>query len=340
MVAAGGTGGHILPALALAEEMRRRGHGVCWVGRENGLEATIVRARDIEFEAIPAAGFSGRSPVEQAAWPFTTARGCLRSLGILRRRTPDAVVAAGGYVGVGPLSAAWLTGVPYFLIEQNRIPGRATRAFAPGARRVLLGFPAAVDMHADTVVTGNPLRPEVVADGRTDDGRTVLVLGGSQGARALNLAALDAAGVLMSVRFILLTGRRDFDLVRSQVRTNNIELVDYTDRPHELYRRATIAVSRAGGMVLSELAAFGIPAILIPYPHATDRHQEANAQYLTSLGAASTLDQYRLSGLVSEIKLLLADAERRQRMSDAARAAARPDAAAAAAGEIEKCLAA
>lgn len=339
MVAAGGTGGHILPAFTLAHEMIQRGHDVFWVGRANGMEAGIVRARGIEFEPIPAAGFSGKSLTQKAVWPVTMARGCARSLDVVRRRVPDAVVAAGGYVSAGPLAAAWLSGVPYFLLEQNRVPGRVTRLFAPGARRVLLAFPTVAELRARTVVTGNPLRPEIVEDGRSDDGRTVLVLGGSLGARPLNLAALDAANVLTGVRFVLLTGRRDFDLVRSHVHTNNIELVDYTDRPHELYRRATVAVTRAGGMVLSELSAFGIPAILVPFPHATDRHQEANAQYFTSLGAASTLDQYRLSGLVSEIKLLLDDGERRQRMSDAARKVARPAAAAAAAGEIEKCLA-
>ena len=188
-------------------------------------------------------------------------------------------------------------------------------------------------------MTGNPLRPEIVADGRADDGRTVLVLGGSLGARALSFAALDAASVLTGTRFILLTGRRDFDMVRSVARGGNVELVDFTDRPHELYRRATVAVSRAGGMAVSELAAFGIPAILVPFPHATDRHQEANAQYLASLGAASTMDECRLSGLSSELKLLLDDEGRRQRMSDAARRAAKPDAAVAAAEEIERCLA-
>lgn len=339
LFAAGGTGGHILPALTLAEELRRRGHEVCWAGRADGMEAGLVRARDIEFEPVPAAGLAGRSLPRKAAWPFVMTRGLAASLALLGRRAPDAVVAAGGYVGAGPLAAARLRGVPYFLLEQNRIPGRVTRLFAPRARRVMLAFPTLAPLKADALVTGNPLRPEIVTDGRVDDGRTVLVLGGSLGARALSLAALDAADVLTGIRFILLTGRRDFDLVRSQLRTGNVELVDFTDRPHELYRRATVAVSRAGGMVLSELVAFGIPAILVPYPHATDRHQEANAQYLASLGAASILDQHRLSGFTSELKRLLDDEGRRRRMSDAARKAARPDAATVIAGEIEKCLA-
>jgi UDP-N-acetylglucosamine--N-acetylmuramyl-(pentapeptide) pyrophosphoryl-undecaprenol N-acetylglucosamine transferase len=339
LVAAGGTGGHILPALALASELMKAGDEVTWLGRADGMEAELVERRGIGLRPVPAARLPGRRLHRVPAWCITSLRG-VAAAGSAMRPRPDALVAAGGYVSAAPLAAAWFRRVPYFLLEQNRVPGRVTRLFAPGARRTFLGFPTVTRLPGDSEVAGNPLRPGPAAGLRADDGRTVLVLGGSLGARALNLAALDAAAALTNLRFIILAGRRDHALVKARVRSANCELVEFTDRPEELYRQATIAVSRAGGMVLSELVASGIPAILVPYPHATDRHQEANAEWLASNGAAITLDQNHLSGLTVLIRGLIDDAPRRSRMEAAARELARPDAAATIARRIRECSAA
>ena len=338
MLAAGGTGGHIFPALALALELMRRGVEVLWVGRGRGLEAGIALKHGFAFEPVPAAGFVGKGLWARFVWPWVLLAGTIRSLGLLLSRAPDAVVAAGGYVGAAPLLAARFLGRAFFLLEQNRIPGRVTRFFSGRAERCFYAFPPAGEAGPGSVVTGNPLRAEIASDRRCDDGRTVLVLGGSGGARALNLAALDAAAALTELNFIILTGRRDYELVRSKVRSNNCELVEFSDKPGELYSRATIAISRAGGMVLSELVACGIPAILIPFPHAADRHQDANAQYVASAGAAITLDQDRLSGLASLLGSLMKDSERRRRMEQACREIARPEAAQAVADSIIETL--
>lgn len=338
MLAAGGTGGHVFPALAVALELTRRAVEVVWVGRENGIEAALARGRGFRFEPVPAAGLAGRKLNARLAWPGIFLAGFARSLRLLATTAPDAVVAAGGYVGAAPLLAAWVTGRSYFLLEQNRIPGRVTRIFSGRARECFFAFPPQGESKPNWTVTGNPLRDEIVSGRRRDDGRTVLVLGGSGGARTLNLAALDAASALTNLRFVILTGRRDYELVRSRVCSKNVELVEFTDRPNELYERATIAISRAGGMVLSELVAYGIPAILVPFPHAADRHQDANAQYLASLGAAIVLDQDRLSGLTSLIGTLFDDKARRDRMEQAGRGAARPDAARVVADRIESSL--
>ncbi|MBN2537413.1 UDP-N-acetylglucosamine--N-acetylmuramyl-(pentapeptide) pyrophosphoryl-undecaprenol N-acetylglucosamine transferase [candidate division WOR-3 bacterium] len=340
LVAAGGTGGHILPALALASELMKAGHDLCWLGRADGMEADLVKRAGFRFTPVPAARLPGRRLHRAPGWLAATLRGVAVSGAAIRDERADALVAAGGYVSVGPLVAARLQRLPYFLLEQNRRPGRVTRMFAPGARRVFCGFPPEPGLRADVEVTGNPLRPGPAAGQRADDGRTVLVLGGSLGARALSLAALDAAAALTNLRFTILTGHRDYALVKSRVRSANCELVEFTDRPEELYRQATIAVSRAGGMVLSELVASGIPAILVPYPHATDRHQDANAEWLASNGAAITLDQARLSGLTVTIRGLIDDDERRSRMSAAARRLALPGAGAAIAERMGECLAA
>jgi len=329
----------VFPALALASELMKLGAEVSWAGRGDSLEQAVAREHGFEFEPLPSAGLSGRSLAGKAAGAFQLARGTLRALGMLSRRLPDGLVAGGGYTSAPVLAAARLQRRPYFLLEQNCVPGRVTRLFAPAAREVYCAFPPARDLRARVQVVGNPLRPALAAGGRADDGRTVLVLGGSGGARALNLAALDTAATLSNCHFIILTGRRDYELVRSLVRSKNVETVEFTSQPELLYRRATLAVSRAGGLVLSELLSHGIPAILIPYPHATDGHQDANAQYLASIGAATVLDQNRLSGLTTLVGTLLGDEPRRQAMARSALAAARPDAGAVIAGRIVECLA-
>ncbi len=338
MLAAGGTGGHVFPALALASELMRRAVDVVWVGRRDGLEADLARSHGYEFEPVPAAGFVGKGIRARLAWPGVFSAGVVRSIGLVSRWAPDAVVATGGYVAAAPLVAARLAGRPFFLLEQNRVPGRVTRFFLAGARMCFFGFPPKGTAECyfgrkvgtcgtNVMVTGNPLRPEMSTLARHDDGKTVLVLGGSGGARALTFAALDTAAALANLHFIILTGRRDFELARSMRRSSNCELVEFTDRPSELYARATIAISRAGGMVLSELVAYGIPAILVPFPYAADRHQHANAEYLESVGAAINLDQSCLSGLTSLTGELMSDTGRRHRMEQACRAVARPDAA-------------
>lgn len=340
LLAAGGTGGHVYPALALAEELRTAGFDVRWSGRPDSLEARLAAQAGFDFEPLAAAGFFGKQVREKVKGAGLAAVGLFRALALLRRLRPTAVVGTGGFASATVLAAAALSGVTYFLLEQNCVPGRVTRIFARGARESFFGFPPAEGFKGRWRVTGSPLRRSIVADPRRiDDDRTVLVLGGSGGARALSTAALAAAAALPDVNFIVLAGRRDFAAFRSQA-GKNCEVVEYTDRPEELYRRATIAVSRAGGMVLSELVAFGIPAVLVPFPYATDRHQHANAAYLVAAGAAIKLDQDRLSGITAVIAELLADRARRELMAAAARGLARPDAARVIVERIKECLAA
>ncbi len=329
----------MFPALALAGELMRCGAELVWAG-VGGLEERVARDGGIRFERVPAAPLSGRGAADRLRWPGVLLRGLAASRRVMRRHRPDAVVAAGGYVSAAPLLWARLAGVPFFLLEQNRVPGRVTRAFAPAARECFLTFPLERPTGWRCAVTGSPLRPALAAGSRADDGRTVLVLGGSGGARALNLAALDAARALADLRFIVVTGRRDYELVKSRGTPDNCELVEFTEHPEELYHRATIAISRAGGMVLSELVAFGIPAILIPFQYATDNHQDANARHMVEAGAAIKLDQDHLSGITDSVRELMDDPQRRVRMSGAARRAARPDAARVVAERIMACSAA
>ena len=340
VLGAGGTGGHVFPALALGIEMKEMGVDVVWVGRESGLEHRVATDNGFAFEPVASAGFYGKSIGAKVVAAGKLCRGLFESIGLLRRVTPAGVVATGGFATAALLAATEFAGTPYFLLEQNCVPGRVTSFFAGKARETFLAFPSARSLPGASSVTGNPLRREFLNGERCDDGRTVLFIGGSLGAQALNVVALDTAAALTNLNFIIVTGQRDYDFVRSRVRSRNCEIVEFTSHPEELYRRATIAVSRAGGVVLSELVAFGIPAILVPFPYATDRHQDANAEYLASVGAASVLDQSRLSGLTSLVRALMDDVPRRRRMEDAARSVARPDAASVIAKRVKECLAA
>lgn len=343
VLGAGGTGGHVFPALALGIEMRDLGIDVVWTGRESGLENQVATEHGFAFAPLASAGFYGKGIGGKARAVGLLCRGLLQAISLLRRVAPGGVVATGGFATAALLAATEFAGTPYFLLEQNCIPGRVTGFFAARARESFLAFPSAKPFPGANCVTGNPLRRGMRGEGRgarEEDGKTVLFIGGSLGAQALNVAALDAAAALTNLSFIVLAGRRDYDFVRSRVSSKNCEIVEFTSHPEELYRRATIAVSRAGGVVLSELVAFGIPAILIPFPYATDRHQDANAEYLASVGAASVLDQSRLSGLTSLVRTLMDDAPRRRQMEAAARSIAKPDAASVIARRIQGCLAA
>lgn len=349
MIAAGGTGGHVFPALALGIELRDRGAAVVWAGRREGFEYEVAAEHRFAFEPLAATGFYGKGIgiKVRALWQLMV--GFWRALGLLDRVKPDGVVATGGFATAAVLGATRFGRTPMFLLEQNCIPGRVTRFFAPSATRSFLTFPTEKPYPGPSEVIGCPLRRDIVgwqAEATAGaepqaavEGNTVLVLGGSLGARALNEAAIAAAAALPQYHFVILSGRRDYVDIKERAASANCEVVEFTSHPEELYRRAAIAVSRAGGVVLSELLAFGVPGILVPYPFATDKHQDANARYLASVGAAFVLDEERLAELPSAIEGLMADEQRRRLMRSAARLVARPNAAAAIAERIIECLA-
>ncbi|MEO0069202.1 MAG: UDP-N-acetylglucosamine--N-acetylmuramyl-(pentapeptide) pyrophosphoryl-undecaprenol N-acetylglucosamine transferase [candidate division WOR-3 bacterium] len=338
---AGGTGGHIFPALALARELAQREVKVFWAGSAEGMEKDIVEKNGFEFCEIKTNSRRLKAKGKVLKKLFTLQYALFTMLNgfkVLDRINPQGIIATGSYAASGILFAGLLQRRSFFLLEQNRIPGRVTRFFAPFARESFLTFPPEGGFPGRYQMVGTPLREEILRVKREDDGKTVLVLGGSQGARALNLAGLDMAATLPNYHFIILTGRRDYQICKALIRSKNCELVEWTDHPEELYQKATIAVSRAGGLVISELLSLGIPAILVPYPYATSGHQEANARYLESLGAAIVLRENQLSGLVSLVQTLLGDEKRRKEMAMRAKAAARPDAAQVITERILQCL--
>ena len=337
MILAGGTGGHVYPALAVARELLAQGHEVAWMGTRNGLEARVVPAAGIPVHWLSVAGLRGKGWRSTLGAPFMLVKACLQARGILRAYRPEVVLGMGGFVsGPGGLMA-WLGGIPLVLHEQNRVPGTTNRLLAKRARVVLEAFPESFPARNGARWTGNPLRREISALHGTRQGAPhrplrLLVVGGSLGAKALNETVPEAVartGLALEIRHQ--TGAAmQAGTAEHYARLGIDARVDaYVEDMAEAYSWADLAVCRAGAMTLSELSAAGLPAILIPYPHAIDDHQTRNAQYLADADAAILLPQTELTAdhLAAVLGGLLAEPGRLSGMAVRTAALARPEAA-------------
>lgn len=342
VVAGGGTGGHVYPALALARALVARGHPagtIRFVGARRGLEASAVPASGFDVELMPGRGLQRRLTVAnlRAAWEALVA--LVASFRLLGRWRPRVVVGFGGYASLPCLVAARLRRLPTVVHEQNAAPGLANRL------AVRMGARAAVALEGTPLrgatVTGNPVRPEIVAVERDPDPdrATVVFVGGSLGARRLNQAALglyDRWRRRTDRAVVHVSGRRDHDDCRVSLEglrrpgdALRYDLVGYEEHMERLYARAAVVVCRAGALTVAELAASGTPAVLVPLPGAPGDHQARNARAMVDAGAAvlvtdADCDAPRLDTEVGE---LLARPDRLATMGSAARAMARPDAA-------------
>lgn len=339
LVMAGGTGGHVFPGLAVAASLRAQGIPVVWLGAEGGMEQTLVPKHDLPFEAIHVSGVRGKGWAKKLRLPLDLARAFWQARRVLKRLQPRSVLSMGGYAaGPGGLAAWWLRR-PLVVHEQNSIPGMTNRALAKLAQRVYTGFPTAFSGRGRWV--GNPVRSAIAAlppPGERMAGRSgplkLLVIGGSQGAAALNRLLPQALSQIPADQRPQVwhqCGQRLYDDALLGYRKAGIEarVVPFIDDMAAAYAWADICLCRAGALTLAELTAAGLGALLVPYPHAVDDHQTANARWLTEVGAAelmpeSTLDAgvlaERLQGLAGDRASLVA-------MAEAARAQARVDAA-------------
>lgn len=337
VIMAGGTGGHVYPALAVAEDLRARGCKVTWLGTLQGLEGRVVPAAGFTLDPVTVAGIRGKAWYRRLAGPFILILACAQALRIFRRRRPDVVLGMGGFVsGPGGLMAR-LLGVPLVIHEQNRIPGTTNRWLAKTANKVLEAFPGAFAPEVGAECTGNPLRRALAQcrerrQRRRDEPLRVLVLGGSQGAKVLNDIVPEAAAKLnfpLEIRHQ--TGAAMRDDTASKYREAEVAAtVDaFIDDMSGAYQWADVAVCRAGAMTVSELAAAGLPAILVPYPYAIDDHQTANARLLADLGGAVCVPQARLDAnrLAAELCGFGVDPDRLRVMAERIRSLARRDAA-------------
>jgi UDP-N-acetylglucosamine--N-acetylmuramyl-(pentapeptide) pyrophosphoryl-undecaprenol N-acetylglucosamine transferase len=333
LIAAGGTAGHVLPALAVAEALRERGASVTFAGRPDSVEAQHVADAGFPFDPFRIAGFQRRAGAQLARALGMAAAAPLACLRILRRRRPDVVLGAGGYVGGPMVLAAGLLRVPAALTEADAHLGLANRLAAPFATRVFCAFPLE-GLDGDKYrVVGRPIparsRPLPPEEARRRfelpaEGPVVLVFGGSQGARRLNEAAMEAWRA-DGPTVLHLAGERDFPSLAAGVSRPGYRLLAFTDDFGAALSAADLVVARAGGSVW-EVAAAGKPALLVPYPHATADHQTKNARYFQRGGGAIVVPEDELD-LRRQGGELLAEPERLVRMGEAMRALARPDAA-------------
>jgi UDP-N-acetylglucosamine--N-acetylmuramyl-(pentapeptide) pyrophosphoryl-undecaprenol N-acetylglucosamine transferase len=340
VIAAGGTAGHVVPALAVADALRERAAEVEFAGGERA-EAELVPAAGYALHRLPVAGIDRRHPLRAAHAVLLALRASGRARRLLRELHADAVLGGGGYVA-GPVGlAARSLGLPLVLTEADSHLGVANRLLAPLAQRVFLAFPIEGRDGDRYVVSGRPLP---ATTGRTDrvearrrfglpeEGPCLLVFGGSLGALRLNEAALEAFGAHAPCAVLHVSGRRDYELLRRRLdelgTPAHYRLEPYVQPFSEALAAADLALARAGGSVL-ELAATGLPAILVPYPHATGDHQTHNARHMERAGAAVVVADHELDGprLAQEVGALLSAPERLAAMGAAAARAARPDAA-------------
>jgi len=339
VVAGGGTGGHLFPGIALAETLVGRGGRVTFVGTAAGIEVRAVPAAGFPLRLIPGAQVRGGGAARVVRGVAATAAGVARALGLLGELRPDLVVGVGGYASVAMVVAAKLRRLPIVLLEQNTVPGVASRTLGRLADRVCLGFAEAASYFpaGRATHTGNPVRAAVLATpARADPKPGLLVFGGSQGARRLNDAMLDAAerfGPLVhGIRLTHQTGTTDAERVTAGYARLGVAagVAAFVTDMGSAYARADVVVARSGAMSCAEITARGLPAILVPYPHAADDHQRVNAEVLVRAGAAQMILDRDLDGarLETALRPLLDDAGARARMASAARAVGRPDAAA------------
>lgn len=340
LLAGGGTGGHLFPAVALAQGLLQRNAeaSVQFVGTERGLEARMLPKLGLPLATVDMAGFVGRGLVGKLQIVPKLLRSIRQARNILRQFQPDLVIGVGGYASVPVLLAAKMNGIPYLIHEQNAIPGLSNKLLARWAQKVCLSFPGSEENFpaSRTLFTGNPLRQglDVIAEELPENG-TLLIFGGSRGAQAINRTVMEMIPTLIEnnpeLRILHQTGENDLEAVRNGYSAAGLDpqqVVPFIDDMSSAYTDAKLVICRAGATTIAELTASGRPAILIPYPYAAGDHQTANAKALDEAGAACLLPQSEMTaaGLAELVSGLIADRQKLNQMAANGRKLGQPGA--------------
>ena len=350
LIMAGGTGGHIFPGLAVADALRACEIPVLWLGAAGGMETTLVPARGIALQTVPVSGLRGKRWLARLTAPWMVLRALFASLRVLRESNPRSVLSLGGYVAGPGGVAAWLLRKPLLVHEQNRIPGFTNRVLARLAKRVLAGFSDAFPANTHAEWTGNPVRAQIAAlpsptqrlAAREGERASLLILGGSLGARALNLRVPEALALIPEAQrpcVLHQCGAAHVEATRAAYARVQVDarVEPFIEDMARAYADADLAICRAGALTLAELAAAGLGAILVPFPYAVDDHQTRNAQGFVHAGAAELVQErdFDTTKFAQRLQRLLGDRERLLAMAQSARKLAKPDAAATIA---QRCL--
>ena len=348
VISGGGTGGHIYPAIGIAKELIQL-HAeteVVFIGGVDRLESTLVPQHGFRFLPISVAGFPRRLTWQWIPVIYRVCSGFVKSLSLLKNLNPSVVVGTGGYVCGPVLFAAVLLGIPTVIQEQNAAPGLTNRILARWAKAIYLAFKTAGTHfpNGKTTVMGNPIRRTIGAVKRTretydslgldPERKTIFVMGGSQGAQAINQNMMEALDDLVpfhqQLQFIHQTGKVDYAVVKARYQASSLRhlVQPYFDPIETIYAIADLMVCRAGGMTIAEITACGIPAIFIPLPTAAGDHQRLNAQAIAEMGGGVVLNQGTLTGakLAEEIIRIVNDPEEQQGMANRSRQLGNPHA--------------
>jgi UDP-N-acetylglucosamine--N-acetylmuramyl-(pentapeptide) pyrophosphoryl-undecaprenol N-acetylglucosamine transferase len=334
LIMAGGTGGHIMPGLAVAEHLKAQGWKIAWMGNPDGMEAKLTVGRGYEMAWVHFSALRGKGLLRKLMLPFHLLRGFAGAWKQLKRIRPDVVLGMGGYISFPGGMMASLQGIPLVLHEQNSVAGLANRVLAKVADRILTGFPEVLPLGQ---WVGNPVRPEIAVlpaptlrYAEHGGPLRVLVVGGSLGAQALNSAMPKALALIPEEERPLVVhqaGEKHLPMLKSLYISAgvNADCVAFINDMAGAYEWADLVICRAGALTVAELAAAGVPSLLVPFPHAVDDHQTSNARFLSNAGAAILLPQDQLTpARLAEIRNL----SRSQliQMAEKARALARPEA--------------
>ena len=347
LIAGGGTGGHLFPGLALAEEFRKRNEDaeVVFVGTEHGIEARVLPREGYPLKFVRAEGLVGKSLLKKAKAAGKVLLSVIDSYRILNEVMPDIVIGVGGYASGAVVLIAHFRSIPTMIHEQNSVPGAANRILSRFVDQICVTYQESLSVFplGKTFLTGNPIRSKILRGEREAAQRlfsldkemfTVFVFGGSSGAASINrtlVSALNYLGDLKTrIQFLHQTGDRDYESIREAYRKAgfNGTVAPFIYQMAEAYAAADMVVSRAGATTLAEITALGKPALLIPYPYAAGRHQEFNAIKLREMGAAFVVFENEMSGevLAKHIRELFENAQARNEMQRASRGLGRPEA--------------
>lgn len=347
IIAGGGTGGHLFPGLAVAEEFKNRDDSteVIFVGTEYGIEARVVPREGYPIKFLKAEGLVGVSTVKKVKAIVTTFFSIADSYKIIKTVRPDIVIGVGGYASGAAMLTAYLMSIPTMILEQNSIPGLTNKILGRFVRAVCITYQESISFFpkAKTFLTGNPVRMQILKGNIESAYRlfslerglfTIFIFGGSSGAKSINMAIVNALNNMYDlkdkIQFLHQTGIRDYENIRESYRKTGFKgtITPFIYQMGEAYAVADIVVSRAGATTLAELTALGKPAILIPYPYAAGQHQELNARKLLEMGAAKMIRDSELKGeyLARNIRGLYTNETMRAEMQRNSRAVGRPEA--------------
>lgn len=327
LVMAGGTGGHIFPGLAVAEELRARGWQVHWLGVPGAMEENIVVPKGFAFEGMSFGGLRGKGIAAKLLLPWRLLKACCTAWGIIGRVKPDVLIGFGGYITFPGGLVGVLRGKSLVLHEQNSIAGLANKVLAIFAKRVFSAFPKAL---ANSEFVGNPLRVEFTQQATPQEryaGRKgvlrLLVVGGSLGAKALNDIVPQALALLpedQRPKTLHQSGAKQINELRASYQAANVEgeLTPFIENTAQAYAQADVVIARSGASTVTEIAAVGVPALFVPFPFAVDDHQTSNAQFLVKAGAAWIVQQKDLAA--KELALWLSELTREELLEKAIRA--------------------